>query len=88
MIEWFLQNSSYLDIPIKYMLLAKCQCLVMFSLKIILKNVQRIEITPAYIDSVLVQENRKGKEAMKLANKVAVDIYLKKKMYLILRMKH
>ena len=77
MIERFLQNSSYLDIPIKYMLLAKCQCLVMFALKIILKNVQRVEITPAYIDSVLVKENRKGKEAMKLANKVAVDIYLK-----------
>ena len=50
----------------------------MFALKIILKNVQRIEITPAYIDSVLVQENGKGKEAMKLENKVAVDIYLKK----------
>ena len=50
----------------------------MFALKIIFLNVQRIEITPAYIDSVLVQENGKGKEAMKLENKVAVDIYLKK----------
>ena len=29
------------------------------------------------IDSVLVKENGKRKEAMKLANKVAIDIYLK-----------
>ena len=69
--------------------MAKCHCLVMFALKIILKNVQRIDITPAYINSVLVQEDRKGKEAMKLANKVAVDIYLKKDVsYLVLRMRH
>ena len=54
----------------------------MFALKIILKNLQRIDITPAYVDSVLVQESGKGKEAMKLANKIALDIYLKK-MYLI-----
>ena len=40
-------------------------------------RIQRVEITPDYIDSVLVKENGKGKEAMKLANKVAVDIYLK-----------
>ena len=38
MIERFLENSTFLDIPIKYMLLAKCQCLVMFALKIILKK--------------------------------------------------
>ena len=76
MIERFLENSVFLDIPIKFLLLAKCQCLVMFCLKIILKNVQRIDITSDYVNKVIV--NQLGKEAMKLANQVAVDLVLNK----------
>ena len=56
MILRFLENSVFLDIPDKFLLLAKCQCLVMFSLKIILKNVQRMDITPTYVNSVVVGE--------------------------------
>ena len=50
----------------------------MFALKIILKNVQRMDITPEYINNVLVKETGKGKEAMMLASQVAVDVYLEK----------
>ena len=73
MLERFLQNSIFLDIPIKFILLAKSQCLVMFALKYLLKNVQRIDITPAYINSVIIKEG--GKAAMKLACQVAGDVY-------------
>ena len=71
MLERFLENSSFLDIPIKFLLLAKTQCLVMFALKYVLKNVQRLDITPAY--SVIKKEG--GKAAMELACQVAVDLY-------------
>ena len=47
----------------------------MFCLKIILKNVQKIDITSDYVNKVIV--NELGKEAMKLANKVAADVFLK-----------
>ena len=40
MVERFLENSMYLDIPTKFVLLAQCHCLSMFALKIVLKNVQ------------------------------------------------
>ena len=73
MLERFLENSSFLDIPIKFLLLAKTQCLVMFALKYLLKNVQRLDITPAYIDSVIKKEG--GKAAVELACQVAVDLY-------------
>ena len=76
MIERFLENSVFLGIPIKFLMLAKCQCLVMFCLKIILKNVQRMDITSDYVNKVIV--NQLGKEAMKLSNQVAVDLLLNK----------
>ena len=44
-------------------------------LRVILKNVQKIDITSDYVNKVIV--NELGKEAMKLANKVAVDVFLK-----------
>ena len=73
MLERFLENSIFLDIPIKFISLAKSQCLVMFALKYLLKNVQRIDITPAYINTVITKEA--GKAAMQLACQVAVDVY-------------
>ena len=45
----------------------------MFALKYLLKNVQRIDITPAYINTVITKEA--GKAAMQLACQVAVDVY-------------
>ena len=41
--------------------------------KIILKNVQRLDIAPEYINNVLVAQC--GQDAMKLSNQVALDIY-------------
>ena len=72
MLERFLENSSFLDISIKF-LLSKTQCLVMIAPKYLLKNVQRLDITPAYIDSVIKKEG--GKTAMELACQVDVDLY-------------
>ena len=38
MVERFLENSIYLDIPTKYLLVAKCHCLAMFALNIVFKK--------------------------------------------------
>ena len=73
MVERFLENAMYLDIPTKYLLVAKCHCLAMFALKIVLKNVQKVDVSCDYIDNVIVKE--KGKQAMLLATRVAQDMY-------------
>ena len=73
MLEGFLENSIFFAIPVKFILLAKSQCLVMFALRYLLKNVQRIDITPPYINYVITKEA--GKAAMQLACQVAVDVY-------------
>ena len=44
MVERFLENSMYLDIPTKFLLLAQYHCLSMFALKIVLKNFQSIDV--------------------------------------------
>ena len=49
MVERFLENAMYLDIPSKFLILAKSHLLTMFALKIILKNVEKLEITCEYI---------------------------------------
>ena len=73
MIERFFENSIYLDIPIKFILLGKVQCLVMFSLKYLLKNVQRMDITQSYVEAVITKQS--GNVTMQLACKVAFDLY-------------
>ena len=54
MLDRFLENVLYFDIPSKHILLAQCHGLVMFALKIILKNVQRTDLTHNYVQSVIV----------------------------------
>ena len=76
MLERFLENSLFLDIPIKFLLLAEFYCLTMFALKIILKNVQRIDVTPEYVQKVIVGEV--GRNSMELACRVAIDVYSNK----------
>ena len=73
MLERFLENKIYFDYPHKTLTLAKMYCLVMFALKIILKCVQKTNISKEYVKSVIINEH--GKDAMKLASQVAVDIY-------------
>ena len=72
----FLENSLFLDIPIKFLLLAKFHCLTRFALKIILKNVQRIDVTPEYVQKVI--DGQVGRESMELACRVAIDTYSNK----------
>ena len=74
--RFFLENSVYLDIPCKYLLLGQCHCLAMFALKIVLKNVQRIDVSCEYINDVIV--NEKGFQAMCLGTRVAHDLHNKK----------
>ena len=62
-----------LDVPLKYLLLAKCHCLSMFALKIILKNVQMADVECSYVDEVVVKQS--GKDAMILAIQVAFDVF-------------
>ena len=73
MVERFLENSVYLDVPLKYLLLAKCHCLSMFALKIILKNVQMADVECSYVDEMVVKQS--GKDAMILATQVAFDVF-------------
>lgn len=76
MIESFLTNRYYVDIPNQYLVLAQTQCLVMLTLKMILKHCQMCEIPHSYIQRVIV--GKVGKQAMKLASQVAVDMVNKK----------
>ena len=76
MLERFIENSLFLGIPIKFLLLAKFHCLTMFALKIILKNVQRIDVTPEYVQKFIFGEV--GRDSMELACRVAIDVYSKK----------
>ena len=76
MVECFLDNALYFDIPLRFHLIAQCLLLVMFALKIILKHVQKTYVTYNYLSSVVV--GAVGKNAMELALKVAVDIYNEK----------
>ena len=72
MLERFLQNAKFFDIPSKYMLLAQIYCLAMFSLKIILKHVQKTDLDYSYVSSVIIGNN--GKNAMKLASKIGLKL--------------
>ena len=74
MLERFLENAVYLDIQSKFLLLAQTQCLVMFTLKLILKNVQSLSVTSKYVQNVVA--STVGIDAMLLASQVAVDLYL------------
>ena len=67
MLERFLENSVFFDIPLKYLILAQVHGLVMFALKIILKNVQRTNLEHNYVQSVIL--GNIGSNAMKLARK-------------------
>ena len=74
MLERFLENAVYLDIQSKCLLLAQTQCLVMFTLKLILKNVQSLSVTSKYVQNVVA--STVGIDAMLLASQVALDLYL------------
>ena len=73
MVERFLDNSVFLDIPTKFLYLAQCYCLAMFALKLILKNVQKLDVSLAYVRSVIVEQ--KGLAAMLMATQVALDMF-------------
>ena len=61
--------EAFSDIPIKFLLLAKTQCLVMFALKYLLENVHHTSIHRQ------CDKKEGGKAAMELACQVAVDLY-------------
>ena len=71
MVERFLVDFPYIDIPEKYLLLAHAHFLSVFALKIVLKIVHTIDVSPIYVTSVVARDI--GKRAMKLASKVALD---------------
>jgi hypothetical protein len=56
MIESFLTNRFYVDIPHRHLLLAQTQCLVMLALKIILKHCQMNDIPHSYIKRVIIEK--------------------------------
>ena len=86
MLERFLENKVYFDHPQKYLILAKVYCLVMFSLKIILKCVQKTNISQKYVKSVILDGH--GKKAMNFASQVALDVYNNNSISYLLEDKH
>ena len=72
MVDRFLQNSIYFDIPAKYMLLAQIYCLSMFALKIILKTLQKTDLKHSYVEKVIVGSN--GKNAMTFASVIGTKL--------------
>ena len=74
MVQRFLENALFMDIPTTYLLTAQCHCLILFALKIILKNVQRTDLPQSYVKFVIL--DNAGMDAMKLASQVATDMYL------------
>ena len=51
----FLENSVYLDIPLKYLLLAQCHCLVMYTLKLILKKFRELTWKESMLNMLLLE---------------------------------
>ena len=86
MLERFLESKVYFDHPQKYLILAKVYCLVMFSLKIILKCVQKTNISQKYVKSVILDGH--GKKAMNFASQVALDVYNNNSISYLLEDKH
>ena len=72
MLERFLQNAKYFDIPSRFIILAQLYGLVMYALKIVLKNVQRTNLEHTYVQAVIVGDV--GLKAMVLGSSVAVAL--------------
>ena len=59
----FLENKVYFEIPRDKVILCQMYCMVMFGLKIILKQCQKTDVTDAYVAKVIVGDY--GEKIMK-----------------------
>ena len=73
MVYCFLENKVFSYHPEKNVILAIVHCLAIFALKLILKTVQKTNVSKDYVKFMVREGN--GKEAMLLASKVAGKVF-------------
>ena len=73
----FLECKTYWDVPWNYEVLAQVHCHVLFALRIMLRKVQKTDVSATYVNRVFKPHeglDPDGKQAMKLALNVAKDV--------------
>ena len=68
----FLENKVYFEIPRDKVILCQMYCMVMFGLKIILKQCQKTDVTDAYVGKVIVGDY--GEKIMKYCLNVGYNL--------------
>ena len=78
LVDRFLQNSSYYEVPIQYLVTAKVYCVVIFTFKIILKIVQKVDVSYEFLCDFFYQSkgNKYGEKIMFIALNVAEEFVL------------
>ena len=74
MVHRFLQNKMYFENPTEFVVLSQMYCLVMRSVKIMLKQAQKVDITHQYVNKVIREKDCFGEVIMKYCLKRSVDI--------------
>ena len=72
----FLECKTYWDIPWNYEVLSQIYCHILFALRIMLRKVQKTDVSAKYVNRVFKPHDGcdpDGKQAMKLALKVAKE---------------
>ena len=78
MIDRFLDNSIYFEIPLMMLITAKMYCLPMFGLKVLLKLAQKLDISYVFLKAYIfnLQEINYGKEFMIICLNIAAELAL------------
>ena len=78
MIDRFLDNSIYFEIPLMMLITAKMYCLPMFGLKVLLKLAQKVDISYVFLKAYIfnLQEINYGKEFMIICLNIAAELAL------------
>jgi len=67
MLDRFLDNKVYFEVPVDIEITASVYMIVMFGLKVILKMVQKTDISPEYVNAVFMDETKCYGEKLMLA---------------------
>ena len=66
MVLRFIQNRDYFDVKGDVIILSILYCVVMFSLKILLKQCQKTDVSSNFVNESIVCKNNAGQKTMKL----------------------
>ena len=78
MIDRFLDNSTYFQIPLMMLITAKMYCLPMFGLKVLLKLAQKVDISYVFLKAYIfnLEEINYGKVFMTICLNIATELAL------------